>query len=91
MLGGLGNVPGAVLGGLMLGLVESYGVAIFGATYRNLFAFVILIAVLVVRPNGLFSNKRRTAPEPLTGTFITKGRPVRIPAWAVIVAGGRSR
>ena len=42
VLGGLGNVPGAVLGGLLLGLIESYGVAIFGATYRNLFAFVIL-------------------------------------------------
>lgn len=83
VLGGLGNVPGAVLGGLLLGLIESYGVAIFGATYRNLFAFVILIAVLVWRPNGIFTNQRRTAPEPLTGTFIARSRPVHIPAWAI--------
>ncbi|MCS6825222.1 MAG: ABC transporter permease [Caldilinea sp.] len=83
VLGGLGNVPGAVLGGLLLGLIESYGVAIFGATYRNLFAFIILIAVLVWRPNGLFSLKPRVTQEPLTGTFIAKGRPVPTPKWLI--------
>ncbi|CAG1000277.1 partial High-affinity branched-chain amino acid transport system permease protein LivH, partial [Gammaproteobacteria bacterium] len=84
LLGGLGNVPGAVVGGLALGLIESFGVAIFGATYRNLFAFVILIVVLIVRPNGLFSRKRQLPPEPLTGTFIANARSVFVPNWAVI-------
>ena len=78
-------MPGAIIGGLILGLVESFGVAVFGATYRNLFAFVILIVVLVIRPNGLFSSKRQLPPEPLTGTFISNNKPVPVPAWSVIV------
>ncbi|MBX3083631.1 MAG: ABC transporter permease [Anaerolineae bacterium] len=86
LLGGLGNIPGAVLGGLILGLIESYGVAAFGASYRNLFAFVILIGVLVFRPNGLFNRKRGLPPEPLTGTFIGNNRLVRIPRWLIGVA-----
>ena len=44
VVGGIGNVPGAIVGSLLLGLVESYGVAVFGTSYRNLFAFVLLIA-----------------------------------------------
>lgn len=79
LLGGLGNVPGALVGGLLLGLVESYGVAAFGATYRNLFAFVLLYAALVWRPNGLFGRRGEAPPEPLTGTFLPLGRPVSIP------------
>ncbi len=84
LLGGLGNVPGAVVGGLLLGMVESYGVALFGASYRNLFAFGILIVVLLVRPNGLFAGRKRVAPEPMTGTFVPVNRPLRVPAWAVV-------
>ena len=83
LLGGLGNVPGALIGGLLLGLIESYGVAAFGATYRNLFAFVILIAVLILRPNGLFNRRRQAPPEPLTGTFVSSQRPLVLPAWAI--------
>ncbi len=85
VMGGVGNVPGAILGSLVLGLVESYGIALFGTTYRNLFAFVLLIAVLVWRPNGLFA--RATVPaEPMTGTVLAPARPVRVPPWAVAVA-----
>ncbi|MCM3437116.1 branched-chain amino acid ABC transporter permease, partial [Bacillus licheniformis] len=43
LIGGLGNVPGAIAGSLLLGLVESYGVALFGTSYRDLFAFGLLI------------------------------------------------
>lgn len=84
LLGGLGNVPGAVVGGLLLGLIESYGVAAFGATYRNLFAFIILIAVLLWRPNGIFTRRRQAPPEPLTGTFISSQRPITLPFWGII-------
>jgi branched-chain amino acid transport system permease protein len=86
VVGGAGNVPGAVAGGLLLGLVESYGVALFGSSYRNLFAFLLLISVLVLRPNGLFASARRAPPEPLTGTFIAPSRPVRVPPWALLIA-----
>jgi branched-chain amino acid transport system permease protein len=89
MIGGLGNVPGSIGGGLLLGLVESYGIALFGASYRNLFAFTILILILVAAPSGLFSRRRELPPEPLTGTFTARSRPVTLPGWvlaAVIAA-----
>ena len=86
VIGGMGNIPGAVLGGLLLGLTESFGVALFGGSYRNLFAFVLLLLMLALRPQGLFTRGRTTPPEPLTGSFIAPSRPVRIPPW-VIVAG----
>lgn len=84
LLGGLGNIPGSIIGGLVLGLVESYGVALFSTTYRNLFAFVILIVVLVWRPNGLFSRKRQTPPEPLTGTFVPTHTALALPWWLLL-------
>jgi branched-chain amino acid transport system permease protein len=86
VVGGAGNVPGAIAGGLLLGVVESYGVALFGTSYRNLFAFLLLIAVLVLRPNGLFASARQLPPEPLTGTFIAPSRPVRLPLWVLLSA-----
>jgi branched-chain amino acid transport system permease protein len=54
ILGGIGSVPGAVLGGLIVGLAQSAGVQLVGAEYRAAIAFLILIAVLLVRPTGLF-------------------------------------
>jgi len=86
LLGGLGSVPGAVVGGLLLGLIETFGVALLGSTYRNLFTFVILIGVLVLRPTGLFGSRRVLPPEPLTGTFVPGSRPARVPAWLVVAA-----
>ncbi|KYH01431.1 ABC transporter permease [Bradyrhizobium sp. DOA1] len=86
VVGGAGNVPGAVIGSLLLGLVESYGVAMLGTSYRNLFAFLLLVVVLVLRPNGLFVSARQAPPEPLTGTFIAPSRPVHIPRWVLLVA-----
>ncbi len=86
VIGGMGNVPGAIAGSLLLGLTESYGVALFGSSYRNLFSFVLLLLILVLRPNGLFASARTTPPEPMTGTFIAPSRVVRIPPWAVMLA-----
>ncbi len=86
VIGGMGNVPGAIAGSLLLGLTESYGVALFGSSYRNLFSFVLLLLILVLRPNGLFASARVTPPEPMTGTFVAPSRVLRIPPWAVGLA-----
>jgi branched-chain amino acid transport system permease protein len=88
LIGGVGSVPGAVLGSLLLGLIESYGIALLGTSYRNLFAFLILILVLVWRPNGLFTRARQLPPEPLTGTFIAPSRPLHVPRWALFGLAG---
>ena len=58
ILGGIGSVPGAIVGGLVVGLSEAAAVAFVGAQWRGAVAFVILIAVLLVRPSGLFGPSR---------------------------------
>ncbi len=56
ILGGIGSVWGAVLGGLIVGIAESAAVSWIGAEYRAATAFAVLIAILLVRPNGLFGR-----------------------------------
>jgi branched-chain amino acid transport system permease protein len=65
VLGGIGNLAGAMLGGLLLGLVEALGAGyigdltnnVFGSNYQDVFAFIVLIAVLVFRPSGLLGER----------------------------------
>jgi branched-chain amino acid transport system permease protein len=54
ILGGIGSVPGAVVGGLIVGLAESAGVQFIGANYRAAIAFLLLLLVLLLKPTGLF-------------------------------------
>jgi branched-chain amino acid transport system permease protein len=57
VLGGIGNVRGAVLGGLLLGLVENYGVACVESAYRDVIAFSVLVLVLLIRPSGILGER----------------------------------
>ncbi|HLT28051.1 MAG TPA: branched-chain amino acid ABC transporter permease [Zeimonas sp.] len=57
VLGGLGSVPGAVLGGLVLGLVESFGAMAFGPEHAVTLSFALLIAFLIFRPQGLLGKR----------------------------------
>ncbi len=57
ILGGIGSVWGAVIGGLIVGLAESFAVMWIGAEYRSAAAFAVLIVILLVRPTGLFAEK----------------------------------
>lgn len=57
ILGGVGSIWGAVLGGFIVGLAESVSITLVGAEYRSAAAFVVLIAILMVRPRGLFGEK----------------------------------
>ena len=56
VLGGIGNLKGALLGGFMLGLVENYGSALFGGQWKDVIAFVVLLVVLMVRPTGILGE-----------------------------------
>jgi branched-chain amino acid transport system permease protein len=57
VLGGIGNLRGAMLGGLLLGLAESFGAGFIGAQWRDVIAFAVLITVLVFRPGGLLGEQ----------------------------------
>jgi branched-chain amino acid transport system permease protein len=56
VLGGIGNLRGALLGGLVLGVVENYGQTFFGGEWRDVIAFVLLIIVLMFRPTGILGE-----------------------------------
>jgi branched-chain amino acid transport system permease protein len=56
VLGGIGNLRGALLGGFLLGVVENWGAALFGTQYHDVVAFVILVLILLFRPTGLLGE-----------------------------------
>lgn len=56
VVGGIGNIRGAMLGGILIGLLEFFGVTYFGADLRDVYVFAILIIVLLVRPGGLLGK-----------------------------------
>jgi branched-chain amino acid transport system permease protein len=58
VLGGIGSVPGAMIGGVLLGVVETLVSAYLSSTYRDAIAFVVLIAILLYRPAGLFGTSQ---------------------------------
>lgn len=57
ILGGLGSFPGAVLGGLLLGLIESFGAGFISSGYKDAFALIVLFMLLIFRPAGLLGNR----------------------------------
>jgi branched-chain amino acid transport system permease protein len=57
VIGGIGNLPGAMLGGLLLGLSEQFVAGYVSTTFRDAIAFALLILVLLVRPNGLLGRR----------------------------------
>jgi len=57
ILGGLGSIPGAVIGGLLYGIAENTAVYLLGGIWQDAVAFALLIAVLVIRPTGIFGEK----------------------------------
>jgi branched-chain amino acid transport system permease protein len=57
IIGGLGSIPGAVIGGLLYGIAENTAVYFLGGVWQDAIAFALLIIVLVIRPNGIFGEK----------------------------------
>ena len=58
VLGGIGNIPGAVLGGLLMGLAEAMVIWAGFSSWKDAVAFVVLIVVLLVRPGGLLGSNK---------------------------------
>ena len=57
IIGGIGNIPGAMLGGLLLGLIEAFGAAYISVAWKDAIAFFVLILILVIRPTGILSER----------------------------------
>lgn len=57
VLGGLGSMPGAIVGGLFMGIVEALGAGYISSQWKDLFGFSLLIIMLLFKPNGLFGGK----------------------------------
>jgi branched-chain amino acid transport system permease protein len=60
LLGGMGSIGGAIAGGLVLGLAESYGAAVFGVEWQDVIAFAALVLVLLIRPRGIVGERMAT-------------------------------
>jgi len=56
VLGGIGSLPGAVIGGLLIGLIETFWAAYFSSDYKDVAAFSILIVTLIFMPSGLLGR-----------------------------------
>ncbi len=57
VLGGIGSIPGAMLGGVMLGIIENFGASYVSSVYKDAFAFLVLIITLILRPAGLLGQQ----------------------------------
>jgi branched-chain amino acid transport system permease protein len=57
IIGGFGNVTGAIVGGLALGVIETFGAAYISVPYKDAFAFLVLFVFLLVRPQGIFGER----------------------------------
>jgi len=56
VLGGMGSIPGAIIGGLIIGFAESFAGFYISTHYKDLVAFLLLVVILSVRPEGLFTK-----------------------------------
>jgi branched-chain amino acid transport system permease protein len=61
VIGGLGSIPGALIAGVMLGVVENLGAAFIASPYQNVYGFLLVLLVLLLRPTGLFGERVRQA------------------------------
>jgi branched-chain amino acid transport system permease protein len=61
VIGGLGSIPGALIAGVLLGLIESFGAAFIDSAYQNIYGFALVLLILLLKPNGLFGERGREA------------------------------
>lgn len=58
LLGGLGIFPGAVLGGVLLGIIEQFGTLLIASAYKDLISFSVLLLIILAKPNGILGKKQ---------------------------------
>jgi len=68
VIGGLGSIPGVLCAGLLLGLIESLGAVFLDPSFRDVYGFLFLLAILAIKPTGLFGERERVAYAEAEGT-----------------------
>ena len=58
VLGGIGSIPGAMIGGIMFGVIETLGAVYISSGYRNAISFIVIIFIILIKPNGLFGKMK---------------------------------
>ena len=61
VIGGLGSIPGSLVAGLLLGIVESLGSVLISPSFKDVYGFILVLLLLVIRPTGLFGERQRVA------------------------------
>jgi len=61
VIGGLGSIPGSLVAGLLLGIVESLGSVFISPSFKDVYGFILVLVILVIRPTGLFGERQRVA------------------------------
>ena len=91
VIGGIGSIPGAMVGGLIVGLAESYATGYLpqGSTFQNLYVFALLILVILIRPSGLLGTRRD--PEGVMDQPPDTADEIGVDEWVASVAGKRER
>jgi branched-chain amino acid transport system permease protein len=82
VIGGIGNIRGALLGGLVLGIVESVATGFISPTYKDVITFVLLAGVLLIRPTGLLGRPLRVREAVATSVPGVRARPWMAALWA---------
>ena len=95
VIGGIGSIPGAMIGGLLVGLAEAYptGYLPQGSTFQDLYVFALLILIILIKPSGISASRREESPDDGGRALLAFEQPdqprIGVDEWVASVEGKR--